>query len=389
MPWRRYEISSECEYSEEEASMMKDYSVYVFRKFLFIIVCIIGAIIVAGLAITVGSYGISFFEAYQLLFDHIRGIGIGETEDIVVWDIRLPRILAAVIAGAGLAIAGTTMQSTMKNPLADPYTTGISSGASFGATLAIILGFTITGGSYALVINAFIFSLVPMAVIMAISTIKQASPTTIILSGLAVMYLFNAMTTLIMLTADPNALAEAYTWQVGTLGLMKWDYIPIMFGVILVGGITLQLLAAKINVLTSGDEGAKSLGVDADKLRLFSLLVVSLMAASIVSFTGIIGFIGLVCPHICRMFIGSDIKYLMPASAAFGAVFLLICDLVGRTIIAPTVLDVGVITAFVGGPTLLYLLIKQKKEAWRWRSDTRMWITATSPVAPSFTASIC
>ncbi len=349
----------------EEASMMRDYSRYVYKKYIFIATCIVGAFVVAGLAITVGSYGLGFFDSYQLVFKHIMGEGIGTTEDIVVWNIRLPRILAAVVAGAGLAVAGATMQSTMKNPLADPYTTGISSGASFGATMAIILGFSITGGAYALVINAFIFSLIPMAVIMVVSALKQASPTTIILSGLAVMYLFNAMTTLMMLTADPNALAEAYSWQVGTLGLMKWDYIPIMLGVVLAGCIVLQLLASKINVLTSGDEGAKSLGIDADKLRMISLLIVSLMAASIVSFTGIIGFIGLVCPHICRMFIGSDIRYLLPASAAFGAVFLLICDLVGRTIIAPTVLDVGVITAFVGGPTLLYLLIKQKKEAWR------------------------
>ncbi len=365
------------DYSEEEISMMRNYSSYVYKKFLFIIICIIGSIVVAGFAISIGSYGIGFVDAYKLLFNHICGIGIGETEDVVVWDVRMPRILAAIIAGAGLAVAGTTMQSTMKNPLADPYTTGISSGASFGATLAIILGFSIAGGSYAIVVNAFIFSLVPMVAIMAVSSIKRASPTTIILSGLAVMYLFNAMTTLIMLTADPNSLAEAYTWQIGTLGLMKWEHLPIMLGVVLVGGIILQFLASRINVLSSGDEGAKSLGIDADKLRLISLLIVSLMAASIVSFTGIIGFIGLVCPHICRMFIGSDIRYLMPASAAFGAVFLLICDLVGRTIIAPTILDVGVVTAFIGGPTLLYLLIKQKREAWRWRSDTTMWTSAT------------
>ena len=124
------------------------------------------------------------------------------------------------------------------------------------------------------------------------------------------------------------------------------------------------MVAKKLNVLTSGDEGAKSLGIDADKLRLISLLIVSLMAAAIVSFTGIIGFIGLVCPHICRMFIGSDNRFLIPASAAFGAVFLILADLIGRTIIAPTVLQVGVVTSFIGGPMLLYLLIKQKKEVW-------------------------
>ena len=137
-----------------------------------------------------------------------------------------------------------------------------------------------------------------------------------------------------------------------------------MFVVSLIGGLLLQILSSKINVLTSGDESARSLGIDADKLRLICLVIVSLMAAAVVSFTGIIGFIGLVCPHICRMFVGSDSKYLLPSSAAFGAVFLILADLIGRTIIAPTVLQVGVITAFIGGPVLLYLLIKQKKDVW-------------------------
>ena len=178
------------------------------------------------------------------------------------------------------------------------------------------------------------------------------------------MYLFNAMTTLLMLMADPNALEDAFRWQVGTLGYSSWDTIPIMFVVSLIGGLLLQILSSKINVLTSGDESARSLGIDADKLRLICLVIVSLMAAAVVSFTGIIGFIGLVCPHICRMFVGSDSKYLLPSSAAFGAVFLILADLIGRTIIAPTVLQVGVITAFIGGPVLLYLLIKQKKDVW-------------------------
>ena len=364
MPWQKYNVDSEYGYSDDEKKMMSDYSKHVYRKYIFILACVIGMVIIIGITVTIGSYGIGFLEAYQIIFDHIIGNIQDSDKDFVIFELRMPRIVAGIIAGAGLAVAGAVMQSTMKNPLADPYTTGISSGASFGATLAIVLSMSVVGGNYAIVVNAFIFSLIPMAVIMLVSTIRHASPTTIILSGLAVMYLFNAMTTLLMLMADPNALEEAFQWQVGTLGLIKWQMIPIMAVIVAIGCIALQFLSRKINVLVSGDEGAKSLGIDADKLRILCLLIVSLMAAAIVSFTGIIGFIGLVCPHICRMFIGSDNRYLIPASAAFGAMFLILADLVGRTIIAPTVLEVGVITAFIGGPMLLYLLVKQKKEVW-------------------------
>ena len=350
--------------SDEEAELVKQYGIYVYKKYIFIFVCILGAVIISGIAITIGPYDIGFFESYALIFEHIFGEVQDINKDYIIWNVRLPRILVGIIGGAALAIAGATMQSTMKNPLADPYTTGISAGASFGATIAIVLGFSIAGGSYAIVVNSFIFSLITMAVIMLISTIRHASPTSIILSGLAVMYIFNAMTTVLMLMADPNALADAFTWQIGTLGYANWNSIPIMFITTLIGGLLLLFFSSKINVLTSGDESAKSLGIDADKLRLTCLVIVSLMSAAIVSFTGIIGFIGLVCPHICRMFVGSDNKYLLPSSAAFGAVFLIFADLIGRTIIAPAVLQVGVITAFIGGPMLIYLLIKQKKDVW-------------------------
>ncbi|MCQ2071469.1 MAG: iron ABC transporter permease, partial [archaeon] len=164
--------------------------------------------------------------------------------------------------------------------------------------------------------------------------------------------------------ADPDDLAAVYTWQVGTLGKSKWEYLPIMAVVTAIGVGFLHIMSTKINVLTTGDENAKSLGVNADRLRIVCLVIVSLVTASIVSFTGIIGFVGLVCPHVVRLFIGSDTKYLIPASAAFGVVLVLVADIVGRTLLYPTVLQVGVVTAFLGGPLFLYLLIRSKKEVW-------------------------
>lgn len=348
--------------TREEVSL--GYGKYLWKKRVFIIVCVVASILIAGYAVTVGSYPIGFFESYQIIIDHILGNVSDATKDLIVWESRLPRIIAGALVGIGLSIAGATMQSTMKNPLADPYTTGISSGASFGATIAIILGVTVLGSSYGVVVNAFIFSLIPAAVIIVISGLRKASPTVMILSGIAVMYVFNALTTVIMLMANPEDLAAVYNWQVGTLAKSKWETLPIMASVTLVGSIILIALSNKLNILATGDESAKSLGIDANKLRLFCLVVVSFLAAGIVSFTGVIGFVGLVAPHVARIFIGSDNRYLLPASAAFGVALVLISDVIGRTVIYPAVLQVGVVTAFLGGPLFLYLLIKQRKEAW-------------------------
>ncbi len=335
-----------------------------FRKVVFVVVCLIAVVLVAGLAMTVGSYNIGFWESYEVAWNHIWGNITDVSKDYVVWKVRMPQIVAGIIAGAGLAICGTVMQGTMKNPLADPYTTGISSGAAFGATIAMVLNFSVLGNGYAIVGNAFIFSLIPMAIIMLISATRRASPTMIILSGIAVMYIFNAMTTVLMLMADPDDLADVYSWQVGSLGNSRWENNLIMAVFVIAGLIAMELLSNKINILAAGDDTAKSLGINADHLRLLCLLIVSLTAAAVVSFTGIIGFVGLVCPHICRIFVGSDNRVLIPASAAFGAALMIISDLIGRTIIAPAVLQVGVITAFIGGPMFIYLLMREKKDVW-------------------------
>jgi iron complex transport system permease protein len=261
------------------------------------------------------------------------------------------------------------MQSTLKNPMADSYTTGVSSGAAFGATLSIVAGFTLFSSQFGMLVNAFVFSLAPTAVIILVSKLRNVSSTSMILAGLAVMYIFNACTTVLKLWAEPDALASLYRWQVGSLNNMIWGNVPVMLAVTTIGSIAVLLLSNKINILSSGDESAKSLGVNAQNLRVICLAIVSLITASIVSFTGTIGFVGLVAPHIVRLFIGSDNRFLIPASGAFGALLLLVSDFIGRTVIAPAVLEVGVITAFIGGPMFLYLIIRQKREAWRWRSS--------------------
>lgn len=358
--WR--DDSTEASVELDNAS--SEYRRSIVIKIGFIITCIFVAVVVMGISLTIGDYEIGFLETYGIIWDHITGNIQDVTKDSVICDLRMPRIITGVLTGAALAVAGATMQTTLKNPLADPYTTGISSGASFGATLAICLGVSFVGGGYVVVVNAFIFSLIPTAVIMVVSKMRGASPTTMVMAGIAVMYIFNAFTTVVKLFASPESLSSLFQWSVGSINGTRWDDVYVMIPFVIVGTIIIQILSRQLNVLISGDESAKTLGVDADRLRMISILVVALMTAAVVSFTGLIGFIGLVCPHVVRMFIGSDNRYLVPASAAFGVALLLFADLVGRTLIPTSALPVGVITAFIGGPLFLYLIVRQKKNRW-------------------------
>lgn len=334
------------------------------KKILFIIACIIVTIVVAAYAIAYGAVNISYLDTYTTIWHHLTGDIINEQADYVIFQLRMPRILCAIFAGAGLAVSGAVLQSTLRNPMADSYTTGVSSGASFGATLVMAGtgGLFITGNL--IVMGAFVFSLVPIGIMVLMSKIKDASPTTMIMVGIGVMYIFNALTTLLMMRTDPQALANIYHWQVGTLGMIKWPSIPILVVVTVVGIALMMIISGRLNVLATGDETAKALGIDADNLRILCLLIVGIVTAVIVSFTGLIGFVGLVAPHIVRLFIGSDNRYLIPASAALGSMLLVVADLIGRMILRPTVIQVGVVMALIGAPLFLWLLMRKNSSAW-------------------------
>ena len=351
-------VAQDAEYKEEtEAYRRKNTG-----KLIFIFGCLIATIFIAGVALSLGEYKISFADTYRTAWNHLQHNILDKTADYVIWEMRLPRLFTGMLAGAGLAIAGAVMQTMLRNPLADPYTTGISAGASFGASLTVGLGLTFAG-TYTLVINAFLFALVPMALIIMVSRMKGSTPTTMIMAGIAVMYIFNAMSTLIKLWVSPEALAALFAWSVGTIDGSNWQKVGTMLMVVTAGYLVLQGLARKLNVISTEDESAHSMGVNAKQLRILCLLVVSLLAAGVVSFTGLIGFVGLVCPHIVRMVVGSDNRYVIPASAAFGAMLLTLSDVIGRTLLSPTVIQVGVITAFIGGPVFAYLIVKQGRES--------------------------
>ncbi|MCQ2085565.1 MAG: iron ABC transporter permease [archaeon] len=335
------------------------------KKIIGLIVYLAILVVAAGIGMGIGSYDISFGRVYEVIFKHLLNWGAGMTSlDMnIVWNDRMPRLLCAIAIGVGLGAAGAAMQSMMKNPLADPYTTGISSGAGFGAVLAICTGFALIPGQYGIVINAFIFSLVPAAVILVLSTFKKASASMIILAGIAVMYIFNALQSYMMVISDETTTATAYEWSVGTLNKASWDNFFIMAAFAFIGAAVLTILAKYLNAMNSGDNYAKTLGINVEKMRIMILVVISLVAAGIVSFTGIIGFVGLVGPHMARIIIGSDNKFLIPGSMLTGATLMVVCDILAK-LFTPTPVHIGIVTALFGGPLFLFLIMRQRKDSW-------------------------
>ncbi len=351
-------------------NLKDDYKNYRWRKVVFILICIVLVFLMFFVSLGTGTLRLSFQQAMDYFFEHLNGVTFTDEDDIyndnIIWNYRVPRALFAIIAGVSLAVSGTVMQSVMKNPLADPYTTGVSSGALFGVAVAIVLGLSVDGTYHGFgeVLNAILFSMIPITVIVIMAPFFRNSPASLILSGVAVSYLFNSFTSLLMVSTDSSTLAHIYQWQIGTLYDLSWDVVPLPFSMMLIGLVVLMPLAGRLNIMALDDKSAKSLGLDIEKLRILCLVLLALMTSVIISYVGIIGFVGLVIPHIIRIVLGADNKYLLPAAGAFGAVFLLGCDILGRSLDVSAVIPVGVVTSFIGAPLFLYIIIRQKRSMW-------------------------
>ena len=342
-----------------------DYRRFVRIKLYFILSCIVLIFVIAGFSLSIGSYSISVIEVFRTISANIAARShSGSTAEIVIWTLRLPRIVMGILAGMALGSAGAAMQAILRNPLASPTTIGISAAAGLGAALAILAGVGVAGGKYFLIGNAFIFSMAPALVIYLISRFKRATPEMMILAGIGMLYIFGSVTSLLQYFAAEDALKGMVLWLMGDLGRAKWDDISASFIILAVSLPLLMWKAWHLNVMGIGDDTAKSLGINVERNRVFIMMLSSLVTATIICFTGMIGFIGLVSPHICRIIMGGDNRYLLPASGLFGAAFLLLADTLARTIIAPVIIPVGIVTAIIGGPLFLYLTIKRKKEYW-------------------------
>jgi iron complex transport system permease protein len=256
------------------------------------------------------------------------------------------------------------LQAVLRNPLASPFTLGIAVAATFGASLAIILGAGFVDGTYLVVINAFVFTLLASFIIYGLAYTKKFTPGAIIMAGIAISYLFGAMTSFLQYIGTADALQQVVFWTMGSLGKANWLSIEIVTVILVVTVPILLWYAMDLNVMGSGDEAARSMGVDISRVRIVTLVITSLITAGIICFTGTIGFVGLVGPHMCRMIIGPDHRFLIPASGIMGALILISADAVARTLFAPQVIPIGIMTSFIGVPFFIYLFVKRRGMYW-------------------------
>ena len=344
----------------------KEYHASIGRKISFILICLILLVVTSILSCAIGT-GYGFTETYDIILNHIMGTEYTFRSpewwaDYYVWNNVMPGVIMALIAGAGLSLAGTVMQSMMENPLADAYTTGISSGACLGAVSAMIVGFSFTNAasSMGVIVNAFVGSLIPAVIIIVLIRYIGNSPSTMILIGSALSFFFNAMVTLIMATTSAENLQDAYLWQIGSVTGASWGDIPLMLIMVIISSILVQLASKKLNIMSLGEKTAKSLGLDVSQFRMLCIILVSVLVASIISFTGIIGFIGLVAPHMVRYIVGGDNRFVIPGSILIGALILIIADAVSRVLYFWGDVPVGIVMSFIGAPVFLYLIVRRK-----------------------------
>ncbi|MGZ4891585.1 MAG: FecCD family ABC transporter permease [Halobacteriota archaeon] len=281
-----------------------------------------------------------------------------EAEAIIIFQIRIPRTFMALLVGSGLAVAGVAMQALFKNPLADPYVLGASSGAGFGAALIISLGVV---SAIFVPLAAFAGAIIASFTVYALSMIgPRSSVSLLLLSGIALSTFFSALISYLMFVAGSN-LQELVFWLMGGFSASTRQYVEITFPVILVGTVILYAYARDLNLMLSGEESAQHLGVAVENLKRVLLVTVSFVVGVAVAFCGIIGFVGLIVPHVVRTFTGPDHKALIPASALFGGILLIWADIIARSAIPGTEVPVGIITALLGAPFFMYLVRSKRK----------------------------
>ncbi|MFC3694346.1 FecCD family ABC transporter permease [Chenggangzhangella methanolivorans] len=281
----------------------------------------------------------------------------------IVWNVRIQPAVMAVLVGIALSLAGAEMQTILNNPLASPFTLGVSSAASLGAALAIILGVGLPGvpASWIVTGNAFLFAFGSVLLLQSLTRIRGGGPDSLVMFGIALVFTFNALVGLLQFVASAQAVQQLVFWGMGSLGRANWESITILALVILVTAPFSVGASWKLTALRLGEDRARSFGVDVARLRFFSLLRVSLLAATAVAFVGTIGFIGLVGPHIARLLIGEDHRFFLPASALTGAAVMSLADLASKAIMPGVIIPIGIVTSLVGLPVFFALIFRRRE----------------------------
>lgn len=317
---------------------------------------------VAILSLGIGRYPLPLSQVLAALGGSI-GLGgsLPETAERVIVLVRLPRILEGVVIGGGLAVAGAALQGVFRNPLVGPQIIGVSSGAAFGGALALLLGVGLAG----LMLGAFVFGLVALAIVFALSRIDgRSSVLMLVLAGVVTGAFFSALVSLVTFLADPNDTLPAIVyWLMGSFATASWSKVALVAGVTLVAGVLLMGLRFRINVLSLGDEEAHALGIPVEATRWTILVAATAIVAAGVAVAGIVGWVGLVVPHIARMLVGPDHRRLLPAAALLGAGYMVLVDNVARTLTASEI-PLGVLTALIGAPVFAWLLRRTQARGW-------------------------
>lgn len=328
-----------------------------------VIISFTSIIILGTIAITIGSVSLSSVHVWKILINKLFNnnfftVDWKKSTEMIVWNLRVPRVILALLGGAGLSLVGILMQALTKNSLASPYILGISSGASTGAVISIVLG-SFWGVSFSPGIGAFIFGTFTAFLVFYLAGNGGYSSTKLVLIGVAVSSLFSGVTTFLVTTAkNESQLRGAMFWISGSLAGARWENLMTLFLVLLISTILVIIRYRELNILIAGDELAETLGVDVRRLRFFIVVISTFLTGFIVSATGVIGFVGLVIPHISRGLVGSNHKRLIPCAIVLGALFLLGTDTLTRMIFKTQEIPIGVVTSMLGAPFFMSMLRK-------------------------------
>lgn len=341
--------------------VLKEVPIYIGTSVILLIILFLSI----GFAVTMGSVDISIKEVYEVILYKLFNIGdstigTGAVAD-VVWLIRMPRIVLAIAVGAGLSVVGIVMQAIVKNPLADPYILGVSSGASLGATLAVVLGIGSVFGSNSLGVMGFIGAFGVSILVLMISNIGgRSNSIKLLLAGMALSSVCSSFSSFLVYISDDSQKLKTITfWLMGSLAGAKWNEIIIILPVIILGTIFFITQYRTLNLMLLGDEVSITLGTDLHKFRIIYLLITSLMIGLLVYVSGMIGFVGLIIPHVVRIIFGTDHKKIIPIAALVGSIILIWADVISRILIKGTEIPIGIVISIIGAPLFVWLMIKK------------------------------
>lgn len=337
-----------------------------FRNIMLLAVFILIISFITG--VVTGSVHVEPAWIYKIIVNRISGREVfvpqwGSSNEAIIWQLRIPRVLLALLVGIGLSLSGILMQALTKNSLADPYILGISSGASAGAVLIIMTSALAFMPKYRTIAGAFVGAVLAILISVKCATIRnRVTATQLVLSGVAVSALFSAITNIIIYCSPESSKTKtAMFWMIGSLSGATWEQVITISVICLIGVIIMMILSSSLDVLLLGDETASNLGLDIRRIKILIIILCTIMTGSIVAVSGVIGFVGLVIPHIARLLVGSIHRKLIPATILIGGIFVIWSDIISRIIVAPEELPIGVVTSCIGAPFFLVLLRKNSR----------------------------